>query len=317
MASKIAYLMVGMGLLLSSCSQSTPYATLQTTSTMAPLEALTPYYSTTPTATKPTATIVVTIPVTPSPTPTPFLHTVTNNDTMLGLAIQYGVKLEDLKAANPDVNPNAMSVGTKLVIPINRELPQAIPTPTPMPVLVEQPKCFKTGDGGAWCVVAIQNDQESSLENLAVWIGLYNTKGDNFTNQVANAPLNILGSKTTMPILAYFPSPLPEEFSARGELLSALVIASDDTRYLNAVVKTDPIEISTGGTQAAVKGLVVLPKDSSTPTQVWVLIVAYDAGGNIIGARKWKSAGERQFDTIVYSLGGVIDHVEVLTEARP
>ncbi len=313
MVRKIACLLLGLGTLLSSCTQ----ATVHTTSTLMPTGALTPYRTQTATAILSTATIKVTIPVTPSPTPTPFLHTVTNDDTMLGLAIRYGVKLEDLKAANPGVNPNAMSVGSQLVIPINEVVPDVAPTATAMPMQLRQPRCYESGEGGAWCVAALTNNLEQSVENLSVWIGLYNQKGENFTSQVAYAALDILRPGDTIPLMAYFSAPLPEDFTSQAELLSAFPVAADDSRYLDAEIRTDRLQINQDGSQAVVNGEVILTQGSQAPSQVWLLAVAYSANGDILGARKWKSMGETRFKVTVYSLGGEIDRVEVLAQITP
>jgi len=94
-------------------------------------------------------------------------------------------------------------------------------------------------------------------------------------------------------------------------------VPADDMRYLDLEVKTGTVEINSDGSQAVITGDVILPGDFPTPSQVWALAVAYDANGEIVGARKWKSEGETHFEITVYSLGGVIDHVEVLTEVRP
>ena len=102
---------------------------------------------------------------------------------MLGIAIQFGIKLEDLQAANPTVDPHYMGAGLKLIIPISEEIPEVLPTPTPAPVQTEQPQCYRTGDGGAWCIMALRNEQQSSIENLSVWMGLYNQSGENITSQ--------------------------------------------------------------------------------------------------------------------------------------
>src|SRR6185503_6033267 len=48
---------------------------------------------------------------TPLPSPTPFTYTVQSGDSMSVIAEKFGVSLDDLQAANPEVSSNAMSVG--------------------------------------------------------------------------------------------------------------------------------------------------------------------------------------------------------------
>lgn len=79
--------------------------------------------SATPTAGRPTATV----------------HTVVPGDTLGTIAVRYGVSLEDLMAANNLVDPNILSVGQTLMIPIGgleptpTEPPADVPTTTPIP----------------------------------------------------------------------------------------------------------------------------------------------------------------------------------------
>jgi LysM repeat protein len=299
--------------LLTSCSQPT----IQPTPTFNPTGVLTPYRTITPSPVQSTAKAMATIPVTPAPTPTPFTHTVIKGETMLGIAFQYGITLGDLQAANPTVDPHFLSVGTQLVIPINGEIPETMPIPTPIPVVWQQPICYRTGDDGAWCILSVRNQLETDIENISAMIGLFTPQGTNITNQVAYSPLNILRSGDTMPLMSYFPGPLPEGFVAQGKILSGLAVASDDTRYLELEANIQSIDISTDGMQAVATGEIVLPNDIPQPSQLWALIVAYDSIGNIVGARRWESTGETQFKLPVYSIAGRIDHVEVLTEARP
>jgi LysM repeat protein len=312
-ATLIVIVIAGVGLILNSCNKST----IQATPTPIATGLLTPYKTVTPSPIQPSATIKVTIPITPSPTSTPFIYIVKGDDTMISIAYQFGISWEDLQAANPDVDPHYMGDGLKLVIPISGEIPESLPTPTPVTIHVEQPVCYPTGDRGAWCVVSLKNETETSLENLSTWIGLYNLKGELIASQVAYASLNILRPGSTIPLMAYFAPPLPEGYQAQSEVLSGLQVAGDDTRYIDLQVKVGSAKIAEDGSQAQVSGDVIVPDGTPNISQLWALAVAYDLNGNTVGARKWKSDGKAKFEITVYSLGGKIDHLDVLIEARP
>ncbi len=44
-------------------------------------------------------------------------YTVKKGDTMWAIAQEFGISLADLKAANPDVDPLKLRIGSKLIIP--------------------------------------------------------------------------------------------------------------------------------------------------------------------------------------------------------
>jgi hypothetical protein len=117
--------------------------------------------------------------------------------------------------------------------------------------------------------------------------------------------------------MVYFAPPLPDGYQAQSEILSGLPVAANDTRYLDLQVKVRSVKIAEDGSQALVSGEIIVHDGIQGISQIWILAVAYDVGGNIVGARKWKSDGETQFEITVYSLGEKIDHVDVLIEARP
>ena len=48
---------------------------------------------------------------TPLPSPTPFNYTIQRGDTISSIALKFGVSMDDLQSANPEISPNAMSVG--------------------------------------------------------------------------------------------------------------------------------------------------------------------------------------------------------------
>ncbi|NIN63328.1 MAG: hypothetical protein GTO63_01135, partial [Anaerolineae bacterium] len=77
---------------------------------------------------------------------------------MLGIALQYGVELDILLAANPGVNPRLMSVGTELIIPEPEGAGlEDIPSATPVPFSLSEVDCYRTPTNGLWCVTAGRN----------------------------------------------------------------------------------------------------------------------------------------------------------------
>jgi LysM repeat protein len=90
----------------------------------------------TTTATMPAPSVIVTLPTgelsTPSlePTePSTMTYTVRQGDTLVSIAIQFGVGLPTLTALNPQVTPEFLSVGDRLTVPAQNSGPAtAIPT---------------------------------------------------------------------------------------------------------------------------------------------------------------------------------------------
>ena len=73
----------------------------------------------------------------PPPTPTPITYTIVVGDTMLAIALRYGISLEELLAANPEVNPRALSVDTVLIIPSTENSPSVPVTATPISIIAQ------------------------------------------------------------------------------------------------------------------------------------------------------------------------------------
>ena len=70
-------------------------------------------------------------PPTTIPTEEPVLHIVKAGETLGTIAEAYAVPMDDIITVNNIVNPNVLSVGTELVIPVG-----GIPTSTPEPTTV-------------------------------------------------------------------------------------------------------------------------------------------------------------------------------------
>jgi LysM repeat protein len=260
---------------------------------------------------------------TPLPSPTPFTYTITQGETMSSIALKFGVSLDDLQAANLEVNPSAMSVGQVLKIPSNPDNPSGEPTPTPAPFTVQQIKCYPTTNKGMWCFVLAHNDSPDFMENLSAQVTLVDANNNFIASQTALLPLNILPPNTSLPLSVYFPPDVPFDAKPQVQILTAIRLLPSDTRYIPATVNNTLVQVNADGHSAQVSGLVLSLSQTSAVNQVWVAVTAYDEEGSVVGVRRWESNvslnpnASLPFELMVSSTGGRIAMVEFAVEARP
>ena len=308
-------LLLGLG----SCAQNQPSLTPSPTH---PID-LIPYSSPTPKR-EPTRSVPIVLTPTnpPTPTPTPMTYTIVEGDTMLAIALRNGIDLEDLQSANPEINPRLLSVGTVLVIPLGEIIPAVPMTATPLPVITTTPDCFAVPDG-VWCFLLVTNDRSRPLENISARIVLYNQTGEIIGDGIGIAALNLVPVGEAIPLVVFFPGSQAEEITAIGDLITAQTVPKNDDRYLNAWIEVKHVDLSDDSMQAEVNGSFGLPNKSSPGKLVWIVAIAYDAEGRVVGIRKiedvepFEPGESREFSLNVYSLGPQITEVKVLIEARP
>ena len=298
--------------------------------TIVPLPSDTPSITLTPSAIPlPTNTLAPTPTLAPTltPTPAPVTYTVTDQDDMFGVSLRFGVSLDALKAANPSVIPNLMSVGTILIIPIT---PTPVPTgssqsdPTTTPDLfsplrlASEPVCYPEALGGAYCFVQIENISDSAVENPTVRFSFTNNEGVTLEMD-GILPLNVLPAQTTIPAVAYFPPLTPAEFDVAAQITDWLPVMEDDSRYLAVEVVTETTNITPGAGFAEAAGSVRIPEGQAE--YVWVLGVVYDGSGQVLGLRRWEPEtspidGSIPFSFRVYAIQGEIADLKLFVEAH-
>ncbi len=330
---RFAWLALGgmLAALLSGCAApSTPEPTLTPT---LPNSTLPPYQTRTPTLapTVPSETPLPSLTPTLEFTLTPTLRTyvVKAGDDMTGIAIRFRVKVADLKAANPTVTPNAMKIGTVLIIPGSSTLPteaQVTPsltlTPTTQPVRLDAPRCLPTAEGGATCFTLAHNQQDNAVENLTVAVRLLDASGKQIARQQATTPLDLLPAGTSLPVMTTFAPPLPAGYTPSAALVSYLPASEGAKRYIPVSVQGQSVNILPGGLSAEASGTVASTGDKPA-SQVWVVAIAYDAAGEVVGLRRWESSqalpagGSAPFSLRVYTAGDPIARLDLLAQAKP
>lgn len=353
--TRFAFVLVLISFLVSSCQQieqapaGTPTRTL----------VITPYHS--PTHTSGVSEAVTSTPtrrpatptIPPPPTATPIYYEIQRGDTLLGLALRYHVSLEALQDANPDVDPNFLSVGTEIIIPLWAQETGAeatpLPTPTPLPLATSDPYCYPDTGGGAWCFALVENEQETPIELATAWMTIYDGEGEPITGTMALAPLNVIAPGVSMPLTAFFPPPLPASVQASIAILTALPLLPDDQRYVDLFLGVEEQEILKTGLEARVQGTVrylaptipspeptlatgtPAPTGTAPPTPTLappspaifsVVVIAYGEDDRIVGVREWESdrllmpEESLSFELSAFSLGPPIARVQVLAEGR-
>jgi hypothetical protein len=242
---------------------------------------------------------------------------------MIGIASKFGVSLEDLMKANPDIQPSAMAVGQELRIPSAGQDETGEPTPTPVPLDISQVKCYPTLSRGLWCLVLVHNDYPEILENLSAQVTLISTEGEILNSQPAIPQLNILPPDQSIPLAVFFQPEIPPDVQPRVQMLTAIRLLTGDNRYLPAILQNILVEVDWSGKNARVSGKVFLPLKSIPANQLWIAGVGYDATGNVVGVRRWEASerldagGSLPFEFNVSSMASAIIRVELIVEARP
>jgi len=282
-----------------------------------------------------TATPIPTITATPSPTatPKPVTFTVGERDDMFSIALYYGISLDELKAANPDVNPNAMGVGTVLIIPIDpNEAEEFLPENATqnLPTLNWQgaagikgeAACYPTVLGGTYCLAEVENQGEEALENVSVLFMIFDQNDRLTAEMTAFTPLNVLDVDGVLPVMAYLPEDVPEGGRIEAEVNFWLPMMPEDDRYALAQVTDQQIEFDGKSLVAEVSGEIAVEADDRELASLWLLVVAYDQKGVPVGLRRWEAdlplnrLKKIPFETYVYSLDGPIDSIRFLVESR-
>ena len=123
---------------------------------------------------------------TPAPTATPAVHIVQPGDTLLGIALQYNVTLEELYQVNGVLKPELLQIGQSIVIPVPGSVGKPVgdnsgaviaPTQPPLPVKVENAARYQTPVGSVWILGEVFNSTDQPIENVQVRVALLDAAG--------------------------------------------------------------------------------------------------------------------------------------------
>ena len=286
---------------------------------------LTPYASKTPEQAVQVPEARATL--TPAPTPTPQIHVVALDETLISIAFNYGITLEQLQNANPEVNPWAIYVGDELIIPYveagEETDPNAAPAPDPELVSLSEAACTAEASGGLWCLWTATNPEEGGTENILVEILL--NDGSNTLSKTVTAPVNISKAGERVPMGAFFTieelAGMADPITAQLTLSQALPLGNTAERYVPVTLQDGLITVKTDRQSAVITGNLQVSADASS---VWVVAAAYDDNEDLVGFLRWSqdspvpAGASIRLEMQVFSLGErQIQTVELLLEGHP
>ena len=127
-----------------------------------------------PTASPPP--VILLIPQsTPQTISTPTHYTIQVGDTLLGIAAQFGVPFDALKAANADLDPLALPVNQTIIIPdpqFDSAGTPILPTSTPAQLELPSPTCYPSPTGAVLCMGWVANNILQPVERVTLHVRL-------------------------------------------------------------------------------------------------------------------------------------------------
>lgn len=235
---------------------------------------------------------------TPAPTPTPSIHIVQPGDTLLGIALQYGVTLEELYQVNGVLKPELLQIGQSIIIPVPGSVGRPAndnsgavlaPTQLPLPVNAEHTARYQTPVGSIWVLGEIYNSTAQPVENVQVWVALFDAAGVEIVSDRPFVALAAVPPGGRAPFSVLFSAP-----SANVADFQALVTRADEAynyeaRYAQLTVSD--LQTKPEGSQYRVQGRV--SNRGATAVNADLVITLYDDQGRVSGFRQFPLPDEQ------------------------
>ncbi len=226
---------------------------------------------------------------TPAPTPTPVIYIVQPGDTLLGIALQYNVTVDELQAVNGVLSPETLQIGQKLIIPVGGfSVPSSsggiqLPSPTPVGIEVQHTALYQTPVGSIWVLGEVFNPGSTALENVEVRVALLDATGREVASDSEFVALEAIPPGGRSPFGVLFANPPATVVAFQATAIRAEPSQNVAARYVQLQV-TDP-QPKPAGLIYHLTGSIV-NGTSSNAVEVYVVATIYDADRHVIGYRR-------------------------------
>jgi murein DD-endopeptidase MepM/ murein hydrolase activator NlpD len=222
------------------------------------------------------------------------MHTVESGDTLFGIALDYGVSVDALQEANGLDNPDALSIGMALIIPMG-DVPEEesadfvpqdsllLPTPTPLPLAVAGVARYSTAVGGLWCLGEIVNTSPEPVTSLLIQVTLVDGGGNRLATDTTLSAVDYLPPEQGAPFALLFREPPPDVADVEVALLRAEPVQQVRTGVVP--LRVQDTEGAVSGPQYKVRGEIVNTTGDVVQRQS-VVVTLYAEDGQVLAYRK-------------------------------
>lgn len=207
-------------------------------------------------------------------------YTVRPGDTLLGIAIDFGMPAALLQSVNPDVDPRALQVGQQLAIPALPDVQASPAASTPIPLELVQPACHEAPTDSIVCLGRIVNNLDFPVTQVQVSVQLLSAGGAVIAEYTSRIEQEIILPGVGAPYRALFKSHAYDSVTAA--LAGARAVSSSMAGLVDLVVEQEDAGVADG--RYIVKATLYNPTSYSTgPVRLFLTVV--DEMGQVTGYR--------------------------------
>ncbi len=216
---------------------------------------------------------------------TPTHYTIQVGDTLLGIAAQFGVPYDALKAANADLDPLALPINQTIIIPdpqFDSAGTPILPTSTPAQLELPSPTCYASPTGTVLCMGWVANNILQPIERVTLHVRLLRRDGSLLAEGDVGVEQGVIPTGVSAPYRILFSANWLEYGSAVVTLQSADVVSSIIGSRVGLQIESEQQRLENGFYIISA----TLRNDSSTSVRLLrAVLTLRDDQGRITGYR--------------------------------
>ncbi len=229
---------------------------------------------------------------TPISVSTPTHYTIQVGDTLLGIAAQFGVPYEALKAANADLNPLALPINQTIVIP-NPQFDVAgtpiLPTSTPAQLELPSPTCYPSPTSTILCMGWVANNILQPVERVVLYVRLLRRDGSLLAEGEVGVEQGVIPTGASAPYRVLFNANWLDYASVVVSLRSADIANSTTEKRVSLQIEAEQQHLENGFYIVSA----TLRNDTATSVHLLrAVLTLHDNQGHITGYRVLPLTGE-------------------------